>query len=845
MKSPLFIALATSLLVGAELLAGQAPAAAQPPPAAPQRPPPQRASTPPPAAGPGEIRGSVVDAANNAPVGSASVAVWSKADSALVAGAIARPDGSFRIQGLRPGTYYLRVSMMGFEVARTGELSLTAEAPRASAGSVKLTRAVVALEGLTVTTQRSLVAVAPDRNSYRARDVAPAATTATDVLESVPSVEVDADGKLSLRGNENVVVQINGRPSPIRGAQLAGYLKGLPANTIERVEVVPNPSAKQDPEGMAGIINIVLKQNVDLGMSAGLTLAASTAQRYSASGNFGYQSGPFSLLLSYGYTDDTREVLGINNRTRLGGMGAPLSFTEQDIGGSVGNSGHNLNATLDYRLTPRDVLSGALLLNRRTARDASLSAYRELTGSGTLRDRYDRTRDTETDNLIFDYTLAFKRTLVPQKHELAAELRLNRTDDGDRTDLWRLPLGSAGSGTPVDLETNDLDALTSGFTAQLDYTRMLAERTKLETGYKGNARWLDRDFRVRNDSLGSGSWVYNAMLSNALEFDERVNAVYGVLSHGIRRVELQAGLRAEHASRDFALANADERYPHDYVSLFPSGLVSYKPSDRDQLKLSYSRRIRRPGTQELNPFPAFFDPQNVFLGNPRLSPEYTDAVELGYTRSGQLGSLQLSPFYRRTTDIIRVVINTADTVSGREVTSVSFKNLDTGTSWGTDLNGTLRIGPVFNGLAGVNLFKMVTDGTSGESSIGSDAVTWSARVNGTLNLSAKTALQGSYFYRAPMAIERGRFSAMQMTNFSVRHRLYGERGSVTLRVSDPFNTMRFRVEAGDDNIVQLTERRFNSRALHLSFQYNYGQAPRIRQRPQQPQPEPQAGFPAQ
>ena len=818
----ILVAIALSVLSTSSLLA-QTPG---------QRPPGQGAPQP-PAAGPGEIRGTVVDSESSAPVSAASVEVWSTADSALVAGAIARPDGSFRIQGLRPGSYFLRVSMMGYGPQRTAAVTIAAAAPRVNAGNVALTRRAVMLEAVEVTADRPAIAIAPDRNAYSTRDVAPAATTASEVLEAVPSVQVDADGKVSLRGNENVVVQINGRPSPIRGEQLAGYLRQLPANTLERVEVIPNPSARHDPEGMAGIINIVLKQNVDLGLSGGVTLAASTADRYTASGNLGYQQGPATFFMSYGFNSDDRAQAGVNDRTRLGAQRAPLSFTEQDIRGSQANLGHNLNASLDYRLGERDVVSNALMLNLRGETDESLSAYAELDGTRLLVDAYERVRDARADNWMADYTLAWKRTLEPQRHEISAEVRANRSSEDDRTELWRQT--GAGSGLS-DAETNETDAGTYQLTAQADYTRAFGERSKLETGYKGNARWLDRDFTVLRDPLGTGGWARDAGMSNALELDETVNAVYGVVSHGVGKAELQAGLRAEYASREFSLASTGESYPHDYTSLFPSALASYNLSDRTQVKASYSRRIRRPGTQELNPFPVFFDLQNVFLGNPRLNPEYTDAIELGLQHSGPLGNVQFSPFYRRTTDVIRFIVNTADSVAGREVTTVSFKNLETGSSWGADLNGTLRLGQKFNGLAAFNVFKMVTEGTSGEASLGSDAVTWSARFNGTYNFTPRTSITGMYFYRAPMNIEGGRFDAFGFANVSLRQKLQNDRVALTLRVSDPFNTQRFRIRAGDDNIIQLTERTFTSRAVHLSVQYNFGRPPRVRQ-PRQDQPD--------
>jgi outer membrane receptor protein involved in Fe transport len=440
---------------------------------------------------------------------------------------------------------------------------------------------------------------------------------------------------------------------------------------------------------------------------------------------------------------------------------------------------------------------------------------------------------------MFDYATILKRTIEARKHEISTELRFNQSHDEDHTELWRVPLPSSGTsdGSRLEGETNDTDALTRQFTGQFDYTRPLGSKTKLETGFKSNARWLDRDFLVRKDESGSGQWA-RSDLSNNFEFDENVHAAYGVLSQSAGKFQLQAGLRAERASRNFALVEPAQEYPFDYTSLFPSGVVMYNLSDATQAKVSYSRRIRRPGTQELNPFPAFFDVQNVFIGNPELNPEYTDAIELGLSRTGKRGSVQFSPFFRHTTDIIRVDINTADTVSGREVTSVSFQNLASSNSWGADLNGSLRFGQKFNGFASFNVFKQVTDGGS-ESAIGSSAVAWSGRVNATSNITPTFIAQASYFYRAPMNIERGRFSAFHGMNVSVRKKINGDKAVVGLRVNDPFNTNRFRVRVGDDNIFQVTERRFGARSVWLTMQLNYGQAPKVRE--PRPEPQPQGG----
>ena len=795
----------------------------------------------PPPSGPGEVKGTIIDSASKLGIERASVALRSKPGNALVAGAIATADGSFRVQGLRPGVYTIRATYIGF-APRTQEVTITPAAPVVNLGAIALRRVAAQLAGVAVTEEQSAVVIEPDRNSYRAKDVAPGAGNASEVLDNVPSVNVDGDGKVSLRGNENVAVQINGRPSPISGTQLGAYLKSLPANIVERVEVVPNPSAKYDPEGMAGIINIVLKANTDLGWSGGANAGAATREKNYGSVNVGYQVGDLTTFSNLGINNDRRPVVGINDRERFNSLEALTGVTNQDIVSQADNNGQNFNTNVDYKLTPRDVFSNAIALNHRTGADGSVSLYEELNGSRVLTDRYERPRNTDTKGTMFDYTSALKRTFEPRKHELAAEIRFNRSHDEDATSLWRQPPTPNGSTaiTRIERELQNTDALNKTLNAQLDYTRPLGGKGKLETGYKGTERWLDRDYQVQKDSLGTGTYAPSSQ-SNAFGFDEQVQAGYAVVSQGAGKFDLQAGLRAEHASRDFHLTAPVKSYPFSYNSLFPSGVIMYNASDALQTKLSYSRRIRRPGTQELNPFPSFFDVQNVFVGNPALNPEYTDAVELGVTRNFALGTLQVSPFFRHTKDVIRVDINTQDVIDGRDVTSISFKNLAKSDSWGADMNGQLRLSPKFTGFAGLNVFKMVTDGGS-TSSLGSDAVTWSTRLNGTSQITPSTSLQASWFYRAPMKIERGEFKSMQMVNFSLRQKV-NERSTLGVRVSDPFNTGKFRISTGNANLMQVTERNFGSRAAYITYQYVYGQQPRLRQPKPDEQPQGTTGFP--
>ncbi|MES2521765.1 MAG: TonB-dependent receptor [Gemmatimonadota bacterium] len=772
-----------------------------------------------------EIRGKIVDTAN-APIPRASVSLRPKGSTVTIAGAIAGADGSFRVTGLKPGTFSIRVVFMGYAPV-IQDITITPATPVVDLGVAKLAPVATMLNAVSVKEEAAAVVTAPDRNAYRAKDLAPGAANASELLENVPSVQVDVDGKVSLRGNENVVVQINGRPTPMRGAQLASYLKSLTANVIDRIEVIPNPSAKYDPEGMAGIINIALKSNVDLGLSGALNGQFSTADRYNGSGNIGYQNGPWTYFVTAGLVADRRNVVGINDRERYDAANALIGFTGQDLALTPTNQGQNVNLTVDYKLSARDVLSNALMLNRRSSGEASTTAYTMLNGSGGTLDAFVRPRDFDAKGFMFDYDVALKRTLAPRTHELSTEFRFNRADDEDLSDQRRLV---SSSGAPyIEGRIDRNDAVTSQFTGQVDYLKAFRPRTKLETGWRSNMRWLDRQYAVTTDADGSGTWA-RSPLSNDLAFDEGVHAVYAVVSQGVKKWDLQAGLRGEYANRTFSLAS--QRYPYDYLSLFPSAVALYNVDPSTQIKGSYSRRVRRPGSQELNPFPTYFDADNVFLGNPNLNPEYTDAYEFGLTKNGKKGMLQLSPFFRHTTDIIRIDINTADSLGGREVQTMSFRNLATSDSWGSDLTGQLKLSPRFTVLSNFSVFKVVTDGGSA-SAASSDALAWTGRMNVTADVTKTFTIQAAYNYRAPMKIERGEFGAQQVANLALRKKLYGDKAALVLRVNDPFATMRFRIRAGDSKAINLTHRNPNLRMAFLGYQYNFGRAPKVRQVPEQ------------
>ncbi|MBV9775295.1 MAG: TonB-dependent receptor [Gemmatimonadetes bacterium] len=766
----------------------------------------------------GRIQGSVVDAASGRPLQAASIAVWSRADSTLVTGAVARPDGSFRIEGLRPGRYYLRVSSLGYTSARSEDVTISPAAPQVDVPPIRLAASAVQIEGLQVTAERNTAALAPDRNTYQARELPTAGGNATDVLRNVPAVDVDGDGKVSLRGNSNVAIQINGRAAPLTGDQLTRFLQSLPANTVDRVEVIPNPSAKYDPDGMAGIINIVLKQNTDLGTSGGILLGVGTGNRYNASGNLGWQKGRLTLFGNYAFNNEERDVTGFNWRENR--FTTPLTFQQQDSDGHFDAQTHTFNGTADLRLNRQNVLSTALLFSHRGLDAGQTDFFQVLDAGRTVTRRYDNLNGTDDSGNTVDYSLSYRRTLQPQRNELSSEVRFIRSSGqtGNTFDLDLLNLDGTPSGIFVAPTRNDIESTTNNLNAQLDYTRAFGD-AKLETGYKGTARRLDNsvDYTPQTATL----------VSNALRYSEYVNAAYGVLTYNAGRASVQGGLRLEQANNTFHLNNNGSDYDNNYFSFFPSGLVAYNLSETRQVKASYSKRIQRPDSRLLNPFPYYEDPENVIIGNPSLRPEYTHAFELGFQQSSPRGSIQVTPYYRHTTDAVRRTRDVQTIGRDSVITVATFQNLATSNSWGTDVNGSLRMGKL-TAFGGFNVFRIETDGSNVDTNLHTEAVSWMTRGNLSWKASAKTDFQGMFMYRAPQNVEQGRIESMSMINLAMRQKL-NDKATLSLRLQDPFNSMRFKFVTSDERYLQQTERRFGNRALFLNFSYNFGRPPRIRQ----------------
>ena len=758
----------------------------------------------------GTLTGAVVSA-DGGPLAGATAALYDA--DAFVTGAAAGADGAFQLVGVPPGTYRVRVSFVGYEAWERAGVEIR-DAETTDLGAVTLVPDAALLGEAEVEAEREFVEQRVDRTVYNvAAQPVTAGGNALDALQTLPSVEVDSEGNLSLRGGQNVAVHLNGRPVPVRGAQLAALLRQISASSVERVEVMPNPSARYEPDGMAGIIDIVVKQNTDRGLSGGLTLGGGTNPSAQAGGNVAYQRGAWDASASYGYRYDGSGLDGTSTRVRFDGADQAI---DQTFGITNGLGSHLATGTLDLTAVPGTVLGLSGTLGLRGGVADQTVGY--LLDDGADAVPLDRTVDGDVGGLTADLALSLRRE-IGEGHRLTSEARWTRNDD-DRDETFFDVLAG------VETRNRSLaDDRVDEASAQIDYVRPLAGVT-VEVGGKATHRSLGNDRVFERGSEAQP--LIDPTLSGAFDYGESVGAAYAQMSRGLGAIQVQAGLRAETAWRDVTPGGGlpiEDRF----TSLYPSAFALWTFEPGTSLKASTSRRVNRPAAASLNPTPRFQDTLLVDLGNPELRPEYTTAVELALQYKF---AFTVTPFYRRTTDVIRRRI-VFDPATG--LTTGTFQNLDAEDSYGVEATLAPRWGPLRGALSG-NAYRSMTDGGSVESGLAADAFIYTVRGSLRWELRPGSSVQVFGFYRGPFDTEDGRVSAYQIVSVGASHQLRdGLQLSAT--VLDPFSLASFSFETETDDYRFTGEREFRLRRVSATLSYTFGRPGP----PRRPPPAQQSG----
>lgn len=767
----------------------------------------------------GAVTGRVVGEAQ-APVPGAAVALVSVADSTLARTALTDAEGRFRVQDVTPGTYRLRVSRIGYQ--EHGREAVAVGPENVDLGLIRLSPAVVALEGLEVQGERSAVTVAADRTIYSVKDM-PAVTGgfATDALRSVPELDVDVNGKVRLRGT-TPTIHINGRPTPMRGEALDNFLQQLPADRIDRVEVMPNPSAKYEAEGAGGIVNIVLKDDADLGLSGSLGLTTGTRGRNGGFGNFAYQEGRLTMFgsstLNFHRWDGTHDEL----RSNL--LVDPV--THLHFEGSSLNRGHfrRLDLTAEYRVTENTTAWSNFGTDGYGSDGENLSWSTAMDALMVPTEISRRVSESSWGRSGIDYSLGLKHVFEKDKHELSAEVRRSDGGSGNDGDFSRevVPAIGAPPILPPELTVNDRDEDEDRLWVKLDYTRPVGP-ISLETGVQVNRQeTVTRQYRESTGGAG-GEWVR----SDGLDFRENFTQAYLTANGKSGRVGWQGGVRLERAETELALPTTRDRFERSYTSLFPSANAYYDFGSGRRAKVSYSRRIQRPYLWFLNPVDWSMDPLTSYVGNPYLLPQYTHSASVELSWSGEVGTIRFSPYHRRTDDDWGRI--TRADASGR--LTRTWENLLSVQSWGTNTTLSLDDTGRLSGSLNLTGWREIRDADNLSSDLSGSHFRYNGNANLSVRVSPTLVVQGMLWYQSPHEVPQGRASWTMMTNVGVRKQLFEKKVTVNLRLQDPFELYRYRVETRDRTYAQTTNSRYSQRSLSLSVSYNFGRRPQSARRP--------------
>lgn len=781
----------------------------------------QAGAGPGPAQGVGVIRGAVVSAETLAPLPSVSVTVWSAPDSAVVAGELTGSNGRFQLRGLSPGQYQVRATLLGHRPFSTDELSITAARPVIELDTIRLRVAAITLEGVVAEGERSSVVVAPDRTIYSTRDMPVASGgIATDVLRSVPDLEVDVDGNVSLRGS-GAQIFLNGRPAPMDGEALQQFLQQLPADRIDRVEVIANPSARFQAEGAAGIVNIVLKKDVELGLSGSLFLNAGTRGDAGTGGRLTFQRGPLTLFGGGFLRLSRRDNTSYDFRENL--VARPITFLEQDARSSQQGSFGNVDLTAELKLGPRSMIFSEVRVFRRGSASEGVTAYTLLDAARDTTERYDRLSDGESSSFSTDLVAGFRHVIEPRRHELELEVRYDGGADLEDDLVRRRWIAPSGEdiALPVELTTQNEDGEEREISAELNYVHPWSSEGQIEIGYRGDFDSIENQ-RLLQIFPDTGAVAPVSSLARDFSHRETFHSVYLTVARKLGPLAIHGGIRAERADTRLEIPGTGEQFGNDYGSIFPNAHLSYDLDDARQIRLSYSRRIRRPRESFLNPIDLSTDPLNRRVGNPYLRPQYTDNVSLEMSWTGTAGTLRFSPYYRQTQDDWAQF----KTVDAAGVSVVSWENLASVEAYGTSLMASLRRVGGISGFASVSGYREVRDASNLAPEYSGSSMRWSARGNLAAELTPALSLQGMLYYTPARDVPQGRISSSLMSHFGLRQQLWGRKASLNLTFTDPFDLYSSSFETRDRTHVQTGSSRWSARSATLSFSYTFGRPPR-------------------
>ena len=766
----------------------------------------------------GTITGIVVDKAGGQPIESIAVVLKQKSDGKITHTAATNSRGVFEMENVLPGEYVVEYNAIGLESQQTAVFTVDAKHRVRDLGQLSLVDTTIKLEKLEVTARKEAFYNSIDRKVFNVgKDLQSLTGSASDLLQNIPSVQVDIEGNVSLRGTENVLILIDGKASNLMGANRSAVLEQLPADAIDKIEVISNPSAKFKPDGTGGIINISLKKKHDAGYSGNVRVTVGNDSRANASITANFNPGKYNIFGLYSVRQDYRPRFNQSNRTHLDDVTNQMISTEQRAEENARPLSKIARTGVDYKINDQDKLGATVNYNHRSFDRHTTVHNLTRNAAGVVTDDYDRLRTDPEYEKDLEFTTSYQHSFATEGQELNFEFKHDKSDeqeDNHYTNIHHFPpTATTYDNTLIKNAVRSTELLA-------EYTQPIGDESKLETGYSREAERLDMDFRGSFLDLASGNWMPDTTKTNRFLYDSTIHAVYATYGRPLGDFGISAGLRLEQTYLTTNQMTAGIVDKNDYSRVYPTLHTSYRVSETGQLQANYSHRVHRPESDDLNPYPEYQDPFNLRAGNPHLVPEEIHSVEAGYQyKKGETNYLATAYYryqYHTMTEVTRY-INSTTLLTTKE-------NLAVNRSQGLELAATRNL----NGLVTLNLNSNIYRSEIDASNLGyasnKSAIAWSAKFAADFHASKKLLVQLNTNYTAKRLTPQGYRMPTFVANLGFRYNCADKKTAFVATVSDVLNSLKDRTVVDTPTLHDEITRRRSARIFYAGVVYSFGKA---------------------
>jgi outer membrane receptor protein involved in Fe transport len=781
-----------------------------------------------------KVSGKVFDKITKQPLEYTTITFVEVQNPSAVSGGITDAKGAFNIE-VKSGTYNIKIEFISFKPVEFQNRAINSDV---NLGTFALVEDATMLDVVEVRKEESTVEIKLDKKVYNVgQDMMVKGGTVSDVLDNVPSVSVDVEGNVSLRGNDNVRILIDGKPSGLGGINISEALKLIPAETIDKVEVITNPSARYDAEGGGGIINIVLKKGKNLGINGTVTAITGNPDNFGINGTINLRTKHFNVFTTQGYSYSNSPGNSLTDTEYLEADGLPTSYVDERRNNQRIRKGYNGNIGAELFISPTTSWTNTFAYRKSDGENPDnvfLYQYNQNRVLNTITNRFNDERSDDTD---YDYSTNFIKKFKTDGHQLSIDGSYSISKDNDMS--------------LIDINENDVltntllnDQQRTGniqkqkrMLLQADYILPIGNKHRFEAGYRGNLMDLTTDYAVEN--LDAGIWINDAQFTNALQYKERVNALYTQFGSKINKFSYLLGLRFEDSNieiNQFTQANFNTK---NYNNLFPSAFITYELGDFQNVSLSYSKRISRPRSRFINPFSSLSSNINLFRGNPDLDPSLTDSYDLGYLKKWNKLTFNTSAYFNRTKDAVQFVRNT-EIINNTSVLVTSPVNVGFEDRFGFEFTLNYNAYKWWKLNGNFNFFRNQTSGDytfvnlNGESEnidFSNTALSWFARITSKVSLPSGIEWQTNGTYNAPQTNAQGRSRGIASMNLAFSKDVMKDKGTIALNVSDVFNSRKRIMETNVPSQNAYSEMQWRERQVNLSFTYRFNRKKSERDRP--------------